>query len=108
MSGMIKIEQESRLLNAHTDLNTPARILLGPGPSKVHPRVLRALAHPPVGHLDPRFITLMNEVQDLLRYVFQTEQELTIPISGTGSACMEAALCNFIEAGDLGCAERLL
>ena len=83
-----------------TDLKTSPRILLGPGPSIVHPRVLRALATPLVGHMDPEFISLMNEVQELLRFVFQTENELTIPISGTGSAAMEAALCNFLEPGD--------
>jgi alanine-glyoxylate transaminase/serine-glyoxylate transaminase/serine-pyruvate transaminase len=84
----------------YADLNTSARILLGPGPSTVHPRVLRAMAHPLVGHLDPQFIALMNEVQDLLRYVFQTENALTIPVSGTGSASMETSLCNFIEPED--------
>lgn len=85
---------------SYTDLNIVPRTLLGPGPSDVHPRVLQALAYPLVGHLDPQFIALMNEVQDLLRYVFETENKLTIPVSGTGSAAMEAALCNFIEAGD--------
>jgi alanine-glyoxylate transaminase/serine-glyoxylate transaminase/serine-pyruvate transaminase len=84
----------------YTDLDLHERILLGPGPSMVPPRVLRAIAHPPVGHLDPDFIALMNEVQELLRYVFQTENRLTFPVSGTGSAGMEAALCNFIEPGD--------
>jgi alanine-glyoxylate transaminase/serine-glyoxylate transaminase/serine-pyruvate transaminase len=67
----------------------------------VHPRVLQALAYPLVGHLDPQFIALMNEVQALLRYVFETDNQLTIPVSGTGSAGMEAALCNFIEPGDV-------
>lgn len=84
----------------YTDLNTSERILLGPGPSMVHPRVLRAMAQPLVGHLDPQFLKVMNEIQELLRYVFQTKNELTIPVSGTGSASMEAALCNFIEPGD--------
>lgn len=84
----------------YTDLNTSPRILLGPGPSMVHPRILRALGHPLVGHLDPQFVALMNEVQDLLRMVFQTRNQLTIPISGTGSAGMEAAICNFVEPGD--------
>jgi alanine-glyoxylate transaminase/serine-glyoxylate transaminase/serine-pyruvate transaminase len=84
----------------YKDLNTPQRILLGPGPSTAHPRVLRALSSPLVGHLDPQFIVVMNEVQELLRFVFQTKNRLTIPISGTGSAGMEAALCNFIEPGD--------
>ncbi len=82
------------------DLNVPSRILLGPGPSTAAPRVLRAMAAPLMGHLDPKFLELMDEVQRLLRYVFQTENELTIPVSGTGSAGMEAALCNFIEPGD--------
>jgi alanine-glyoxylate transaminase/serine-glyoxylate transaminase/serine-pyruvate transaminase len=62
--------------------------------------VLRALSTPLIGHLDPQFITIMEEVQQLLRYVFQTENALTVPVSGTGSAGMEAALCNFIEPGD--------
>jgi alanine-glyoxylate transaminase/serine-glyoxylate transaminase/serine-pyruvate transaminase len=66
----------------------------------VAPRVLNALSYPLVGHLDPQFLKLMKEVQQLLRFVFQTENELTVPISGTGSAGMEAALCNFIEPGD--------
>lgn len=84
----------------YTDLNTSERILLGPGPSMVHPRVLRAMAQPLVGHLDPQFLSVMREIQELLRYVFQTNNELTIPVSGTGSAAMEASLCNFIEPGD--------
>ena len=87
-------------MDNYTDLNTPERILLGPGPSMVPPRVLRAMAHPLLGHLDPQFIGLMKEVQSLLRYVFQTKNELTIPISGTGSASMEACIANLIEPGD--------
>jgi len=82
------------------DLNPSPRILLGPGPSMVSPRVLRSMATPLLGHLDPQFLSLMGEVQSLLRYVFQTKNELTLPISGTGSAGMEAALCNLIEPGD--------
>ncbi len=84
----------------YTDLNPSPRVLLGPGPSMVHPRVLRAMAAPVIGHLDPEFLALMNEVQELLRYVFQTKNRLTIPVSGTGSAGMEAALANLIEPGD--------
>ena len=84
----------------YQDLNISPRILLGQGPSMVAPRVLNALSYPLVGHLDPQFLTLMQEVQQLLRFVFQTENELTVPVSGTGSAGMEAALCNFIEPGD--------
>lgn len=84
----------------YTDLNPSPRILLGPGPSMVHPRVLRAMSAPLTGHLDPQFIDIMNEVQDLLRLVFQTEDAVTIPVSGTGSAAMEASLANFVEEGD--------
>jgi alanine-glyoxylate transaminase/serine-glyoxylate transaminase/serine-pyruvate transaminase len=84
----------------YPDLNVSPRILLGPGPSMVHPRVYHAMAMPTIGHLDPQFLAVMNEVQELLRYVFQTKNVLTIPVSGTGSAGMEAALCNFIEPGD--------
>ena len=87
-------------MTTYTDLNTSERILLGPGPSMVHPRVLRVMATPLVGHLDPELQTIMNEVQELLRFVFQTKNEFTLPISGTGSAGMEAALCNFIQPGD--------
>ncbi|NOZ29978.1 MAG: alanine--glyoxylate aminotransferase family protein [Chloroflexi bacterium] len=84
----------------YTDLNPSPRLLLGPGPSMVHPRVLGAMAMPSIGHLDPDFLAIMDEVQELLRTVFETTNQLTIPISGTGSAGMEAALCNFIEEGD--------
>ena len=82
------------------ELNITPRTLLGPGPSSVHPRVLQALAYPLVGHLDPQFLALMNRVQGLLRYVFETENELTIALPGTGTAGMEAALANFIQPGD--------
>jgi alanine-glyoxylate transaminase/serine-glyoxylate transaminase/serine-pyruvate transaminase len=82
------------------DLEISPRILLGPGPSMVPARVLSALSMPVTGHLDPEFLALMQEVQELLRYTFQTENELTVPVSGTGSAGMEAALCNLIEPGD--------
>jgi alanine-glyoxylate transaminase/serine-glyoxylate transaminase/serine-pyruvate transaminase len=94
---------ETSIAGSHRRPRTPdmpPRLLMGPGPSTVHPRVLRAMAQPLVGHLDPSFIALMNEVQDLLRFVFQTANELTIPMSGTGSAGMEAVLCNFVEPGD--------
>ena len=84
----------------YPELDSGPRVLLGPGPSMVHPRVLRAMAAPVVGHLDPYFLQLMDRTQDLLRYVFQTKNQLTIPISGTGSAAMEAAVANFVEPGD--------
>ncbi|MFA1610126.1 pyridoxal-phosphate-dependent aminotransferase family protein [Halobellus rubicundus] len=84
-----------------TDPLTPEdRTLMGPGPSEVHPRVLRVMSAPLVGHLDDSFIEIMDEVQELLRYTFQTENRWTIPVSGTGSAAMEAAFANVVEPGD--------
>ncbi len=82
------------------DLNPPSRVLLGPGPSMVHPRVLRAMMAPPVGHLDPHLLYLYQEEQALLRYVFQTQNAWTFALSGTGTSGMEAALANLIEPGD--------
>ncbi|MGH8008575.1 MAG: pyridoxal-phosphate-dependent aminotransferase family protein [Candidatus Binatia bacterium] len=82
------------------ELSPSPRILLGPGPSLAHPRVLKALSTPLVGHLDPEFVRLMDETKDLLRFVFQTKNTLTLPISGTGSAGMETCLVNLIEPGD--------
>jgi alanine-glyoxylate transaminase/serine-glyoxylate transaminase/serine-pyruvate transaminase len=82
------------------ELTPPTRTLMGPGPSDVHPRVLRAMATPLVGHLDPAFVEVMDEVQELLRYVFRTDNQWTIPVSGTGSAAMEAAVGNLVEPGD--------
>jgi len=78
----------------------PGRVLLGPGPSPVDDRVLAAMSAPLLGHLDPLFLRCMDDIQELLRYVFETENRLTIPISATGSAGMEAALVNVIEPGD--------
>ncbi len=78
----------------------PNRVLLGPGPSPVEDRVLAAMAAPVLGHLDPLFLRCMDEIQEMLRYVFETENRVTIPISATGSAGMEAALVNVIEPGD--------
>jgi len=73
---------------------------MGPGPSDVHPRVLQAMSMPLIGHLDPAFLEIMNDVQRLLRYAFRTENRWTIPVSGTGSAAMEAAFANLVEPGD--------
>ena len=87
-------------MSISTSLEIPERILLGPGPSMVHPRVLRAMGQPVLGHLDPQFLALMSEIQRQLRSVFETKNEMTIPVSGTGSAAMECALSNFIEPGD--------
>jgi alanine-glyoxylate transaminase/serine-glyoxylate transaminase/serine-pyruvate transaminase len=78
----------------------PTRILLGPGPSEVPPRVLAALARPTVGYLDPSYTALMEELQPLMRMLFQTDNEATFAITGAGTAAMEAAVLNAIEPGD--------
>ncbi len=78
----------------------PQRILMGPGPSPIAPSVLSALAAPTVGHLDPCFLTVMDELQGMLRQVFRTENQLTFAVSGTGSAGMEACVVNLVEPGD--------
>lgn len=83
-----------------SSFNPPIRTLLGPGPSSVHPRVLAAAARPTIGHLDPVFALMMEELKELLRYAFQTRNALTIPISGPGSAGMETCFVNLIEPGD--------
>ena len=82
------------------NFNPPIRVLLGPGPSNIHPRVQLAMAAPLVGHLDPYFQGIMDETVGMLRFVFQTQNKLTFPVSGTGSAGMEAAFDNFLEPGD--------
>ncbi|MGD8868077.1 MAG: aminotransferase class V-fold PLP-dependent enzyme, partial [Gemmatimonadales bacterium] len=78
----------------------PRRTLMGPGPSNVSARVLLAMAQPTIGHLDPEFLKLMDRISGQLRAVFGTTNELTIPISGTGSAGMETAFVNMLEPGD--------
>ena len=78
----------------------PPRLLLGPGPSNAHPEVLSALSLNPIGHLDEAYISLMSDVQNLLRYTWQCKNRLTLPMSGTGSAAMEASIANFIEEGE--------
>lgn len=78
----------------------PVRTLMGPGPSDVNPRILAALSRPTIGHLDPAFIQMMDEVKSLLQYAFQTKNELTIPVSAPGSAGMETVFTNLIEPGE--------
>ena len=78
----------------------PRRTLMGPGPSDVNPRITEALSRPTIGHLDPEFIRLMDETKQLLQYAFQTNNQLTLPISAPGSAGMEACFVNLIEPGD--------
>jgi alanine-glyoxylate transaminase/serine-glyoxylate transaminase/serine-pyruvate transaminase len=82
------------------DIDPGQRVLMGPGPSDVSPRVLQAMSAPCIGHLDPYFLSAMDETQQLLRFLFQTDNQLTIPVSGTGSAGMEACFVNLIEPGD--------
>lgn len=84
----------------YRDLNPGFRMLMGPGPSDVPARVLQAMSSPTVGHLDPYFLSIMEETQALLRHVFQTENRLTLPVSGTGSAGMETCFVNLVEPGD--------
>lgn len=83
--------------NSFTPFN---RILMGPGPSNVHPKVLQALSKPALGHLDPQFIGLMDEIKELLKYTFKTKNEATFVLSGPGSLGMEAAIVNLIQPGD--------
>lgn len=85
----------------YRELNPPNRILMGPGPSNIHPRVQMAMLAPIVGHLDPYFITVMEDTVKLLRSIFRTKNDLTFPISGTGSAGMETGFCNFLEPGNV-------
>ncbi|MBW2030438.1 MAG: alanine--glyoxylate aminotransferase family protein [Deltaproteobacteria bacterium] len=86
--------------NEFKDIDPGERILMGPGPSNVHPRVMQAMSAPCVGHLDPYYLSVMDEVKVLLRFLFQTRNEMTISVSGTGTAGMEACLANIIEPGD--------
>ncbi len=78
----------------------PQRTLMGPGPSDVNPRILEAMSRPTIGHLDPQFVGMMDEVKYLLKYAFQTENELTMPVSAPGSAGMETCFANLVEPGD--------
>ena len=86
--------------NSFAELQPPARLLLGPGPSNIHPRVMKAMLSPMIGHLDPAFVGIMEDIKTLLRLVFRTSNEITFPVSGTGSAGMECVMANLIEDGD--------
>ena len=85
---------------AITPFHPPQRILMGPGPSDVSPRVLEALSRPTIGHLDPLFVSFMDEMKMLLKFAFQTDNELTMPVSAPGSAGMETCFVNLVEPGD--------
>src|SRR3954447_12383813 len=92
--------KRSSIVPIPAPLNPSPRLLLGPGPCDAHPNVLRAMSTPLLGHLDPQFLELMNQVQDMLRRVYLTTNALTLPISATGMAGMEACLVNLLEPGD--------
>ncbi len=83
-----------------TSFYPPTRTLMGPGPSDIHPRVSQALARPTIGHLDPEFIKMMDELKVLLQYAFQTQNDVTFPVSAPGSAGMECCFVNLVEPGD--------
>lgn len=83
-----------------TSFHPPVRTLMGPGPSDVHPRILAAMSRPTIGHLDPEFVRMMDEIKTLLQYAFRTENRLTIPISAPGSAGMESCFVNLVHPGD--------
>ncbi len=91
---------DTRHLLSLKPLDIPARLLLGPGPSNADPAVLAAMDRQPIGHLDKAYLQLMDEVQSLMRYAWQTDNRMTLPVSGTGSAAMEATLANTVEPGD--------
>ena len=88
-------------LHSVSKTEVPERLLLGPGPSNSHPSVVAAMNYQPIGHLDPAYLALMDEVQSLMRYAWQTSNQMTLPVSGTGSAAMEATLANTVEPGDV-------
>jgi alanine-glyoxylate transaminase/serine-glyoxylate transaminase/serine-pyruvate transaminase len=82
------------------ELDTPPRILMGPGPSTIDPRVLKAMSTQALGYMDPSFLDIMDDIQELLRYTFQTNNDWTLAISGTGTAAMEASIGNLVEPGE--------
>ncbi|MFC2125380.1 pyridoxal-phosphate-dependent aminotransferase family protein [Bacteroidota bacterium] len=87
-------------MSKYTELNTSTRILMGPGPSDTHPRVLKAMATPLIGHLDPEFLQIMDEIKEMVQLTFQTNNQLTFVVSAPGSAGMETCLVNLLEPGD--------
>jgi len=92
--------QTAQATKQYASYHPPKRTLMGPGPSDVHPRILDALARPTIGHLDPDFVKMMDEVKEMLQYAFQTENELTMVVSAPGSAGMETCFVNLVEPGE--------
>ena len=85
---------------AISSFHPPQRKLMGPGPSDVNPRILEAMSRPTIGHLDPQFVGMMDEIKGMLQTAFMTKNELTMPVSAPGSAGMETCFVNMIEPGD--------
>ena len=83
-----------------TSFHPPQRTLMGPGPTEIHPRVLTTMSQPAIGYLDPVFVEMMEELKSLLRYVYQTDNALTFPVSGPGSVGMEYCFVNMVAPGD--------
>jgi alanine-glyoxylate transaminase/serine-glyoxylate transaminase/serine-pyruvate transaminase len=98
-NSLIRLK-DSGMTKLPPPISPPVRVLLGPGPSDIHPRVLEAMARPTVGHLDPYYLRIMDEMQQMLREVFRTKNKLTFAVSGTGSAGQEATVVNLVEPGD--------
>src|SRR5260221_12397451 len=95
-----KASAENSAGTVFPELQPHTRVLMGPGPSNVSSRVMRAMAAPVVGHLDPDFVRVMDDIKKLLRIVFRTANEITFPVSATGSAGMETALRNLLVVGE--------
>jgi len=100
MKTSTSVQNEIPVANRFTAISFPKRLLMGPGPSEVDSRVYRAMLQPVCGHMDPFFLEILTELQEMLRSTFRTRNTITFPIPGTGSAGMEASLINFIEPGD--------
>lgn len=95
LAGHLRISEDTI-----SELNPSYRLLLGPGPCNVDPRILRATMAPQLGHLDPEFFAILEETAQMLRWMFQTKNELTVCVSGSGFSGAEAVLCNLLEEGD--------
>ena len=98
---MLRLSTRQVRISAMTQpFHPPQRILLGPGPSNIDPRVLQALVKPILGYLDPLYLDCLDEIQSLLRSVFETENRVTLSVSGTGGSGMEACIANLVEDGE--------
>jgi alanine-glyoxylate transaminase/serine-glyoxylate transaminase/serine-pyruvate transaminase len=103
------LNKKKNNMSKYEELNTSTRILMGPGPSDAHPRVLKAMATPLIGHLDPEFLKIMDEIKEMVQRTLQTQNQLTFVVSAPGSAGMETCLVNLLEPGDeaLICVHRV-